>query len=57
MGVPAIVSATIKEALEARGEEIGSGFWLLKEARILTWNETVTQYVDKLYGNKVRIGC
>jgi glycosyltransferase involved in cell wall biosynthesis len=49
MGVPAIASATIKETLEARGEEIGNGLWLLKEAKISTWNETVAQYVDKLY--------
>jgi glycosyltransferase involved in cell wall biosynthesis len=50
MGVPAITSATIKETLEAQGEEIENGLWLLKEAKISTWNETVTQYVDKLYG-------
>ena len=50
MGVPAIASATIKETLEAQGEEIGNGLWLLKEAKISTWNETAAQYVDKLYG-------
>jgi glycosyltransferase involved in cell wall biosynthesis len=49
MGVPTIASATIKETLVALGEEIGNGLWLLKEAKISTWNETVTQYVDKLY--------
>jgi glycosyltransferase involved in cell wall biosynthesis len=50
MGVPAIASATIKETLEAQGEEIGNGLWLLKEAKISAWNETAAQYVDKLYG-------
>jgi glycosyltransferase involved in cell wall biosynthesis len=49
MGVPTIASATIKETLEALGEEIGNGLWLLKEAKISTWDETATQYVDKLY--------
>jgi glycosyltransferase involved in cell wall biosynthesis len=49
MGVPTIASAMIKETLEALGEEIGNGLWLLKEAKISTWDETVKQYVDKLY--------